>query len=211
MSKILVDSEEYFRLKNNYKELAKRYNAIKAYNNAKLTDDNDASGIKRLYIDLLTKRFNLKDVTIIENNLQQIQQLKDEIKTINKNLNDKEKTIQGLKSTIDNINLEKKILQQNLSKLTKQLNKSNQEKDELNKMIEEFNYVNHKQPKKGISIILTAWQTQKFIEESLDSIEQQTYFANFNDYEILLGIDGCEKTLEKVKKYNTNIEIFVYL
>lgn len=68
------------------------------------------------------------------------------------------------------------------------------------------------QKKEGISICLTAWQTQDYIEECLDSIENQTYFSDFNDYEILLGIDGCKQTLEKVKsiqyKYR-NLRVFI--
>lgn len=67
-------------------------------------------------------------------------------------------------------------------------------------------------PKDGISICLSAWQTQDYIEECLDSIEAQTYFRGFNDYEVLLGIDGCEKTLEKVEsiqyKYR-NLRVFM--
>ena len=51
-----------------------------------------------------------------------------------------------------------------------------------------------------ISIIIAAYKTQDFIEECLDSIENQTYFINNNNYEILLGIDACEETLEKVKE-----------
>jgi glycosyltransferase involved in cell wall biosynthesis len=64
--------------------------------------------------------------------------------------------------------------------------------------------------KKGISVILTAWNTQNYIEDCLDSIQKQTYFKH-NDYEILLGIDNCEKTLNKVKaiqsKYK-NLRVF---
>jgi glycosyltransferase involved in cell wall biosynthesis len=66
--------------------------------------------------------------------------------------------------------------------------------------------------KDGISIIITAWQTQEFIEQCLDSIEFQTYFKNNDRYEILLGIDGCETTLSKVKdikeKYR-NLKVLV--
>ena len=63
-----------------------------------------------------------------------------------------------------------------------------------------------------ISIILTAYKTQDYIEEALDSIENQTYFKNNNNYEILLGVDGCFETLEKVKsirhKYR-NLRVFM--
>lgn len=66
--------------------------------------------------------------------------------------------------------------------------------------------------KQHISICLTAWKTQDYIEECLDSIEKQTYFKDFDGYEVLLGIDGCEDTLEKVKaiqhKYR-NLRVFM--
>lgn len=48
------------------------------------------------------------------------------------------------------------------------------------------------------SIILSAYQTQDFIEECLDSIKKQTYFENNNQYEILVGVDGCSTTLKKL-------------
>lgn len=51
-----------------------------------------------------------------------------------------------------------------------------------------------------ISIILTAYKTEHFIEYCLDSIENQTYFKDNDDYELLLGIDFCEDTLLKVEK-----------
>lgn len=54
-----------------------------------------------------------------------------------------------------------------------------------------------------IQIITTAFNTEKYIEYFLDSIS--------NNYEILLGIDNCEKTLKKVKsiwdKYS-NLKVF---
>ena len=63
-----------------------------------------------------------------------------------------------------------------------------------------------------ISIIITAYQTQNYIEECLDSIEAQTYFINNDDYEVLIGVDGCKKTLKKLleieHKYR-NLSIFI--
>ena len=63
----------------------------------------------------------------------------------------------------------------------------------------------------GITIIITAYHTEKYIEECLDSIANQTWFKNNEEWEILVGIDHCEKTLEKVKsimdKYK-NIRVF---
>lgn len=52
----------------------------------------------------------------------------------------------------------------------------------------------------GVSICLSAWNTQDYIEECLDSIANQTWFKTHDNWEILLGIDACEKTLAKVKE-----------
>lgn len=64
----------------------------------------------------------------------------------------------------------------------------------------------------GVSICLSAWNTQDYIEECLDSIANQTWFKTHDDWEILLGIDACEKTLAKVKeimhKYN-NLSVYM--
>jgi glycosyltransferase involved in cell wall biosynthesis len=66
--------------------------------------------------------------------------------------------------------------------------------------------------KKPISILITAYKAENFIEECLDSIEKQTYFINNNNYEILLGIDNCEDTLKIIKliqyKYR-NLHIYM--
>lgn len=74
----------------------------------------------------------------------------------------------------------------------------------------EFIYINKK--KEPISIIIPAYEAQDFIEECLDSIQNQTYFQNFDDYEILIGVDGCEKTLEKlleIKENYKNLKVFM--
>jgi len=66
--------------------------------------------------------------------------------------------------------------------------------------------------KESISIIITAYQTQNFIEECLNSIENQTYFINNDNYEVLLGIDACRDVLNKVLeiryKYR-NLRVFM--
>jgi glycosyltransferase involved in cell wall biosynthesis len=54
--------------------------------------------------------------------------------------------------------------------------------------------------KKPISIIITAYKSQNFIEDCLNSIEKQTYFNDNNNYEILIGIDCCNDTLVKVNE-----------
>ena len=64
----------------------------------------------------------------------------------------------------------------------------------------------------GITIYITAYKAKDFLKECLDSISNQTYFINNPNYEILLGIDGCEETLEFAKtimeKYN-NLRILM--
>lgn len=70
-------------------------------------------------------------------------------------------------------------------------------------------------PKKyedGVSICLTGYKVEKYVEETLDSIEKQTWFKTHNNWEILLGIDYCYRTLKKVKeimgKYR-NLRVFM--
>ncbi len=61
------------------------------------------------------------------------------------------------------------------------------------------------------SILITAYNTKDFIEQCLESIEKQTYFKDNNEYEILIGIDGCLGTFEKVqqiRKNFRNIKVF---
>jgi glycosyltransferase involved in cell wall biosynthesis len=65
--------------------------------------------------------------------------------------------------------------------------------------------------KKGVSIIISAYNAQDFIEECLDSINNQTYFKNFDEWEVLVGIDGCHDTFEVIKKIQLkykNLRIF---
>ena len=52
----------------------------------------------------------------------------------------------------------------------------------------------------GVSVCISAWETSEYIEECLDSVSNQTWFKEHDNWEILLGIDGCEKTLAKVKE-----------
>lgn len=54
--------------------------------------------------------------------------------------------------------------------------------------------------KKPLSIVISAYDAQDFIGECLDSIENQTYFTNFDDYEILLGVDSCNNTIDTLLK-----------
>lgn len=68
----------------------------------------------------------------------------------------------------------------------------------FNKTGELFNYLPISIDRKPLSIIITAYQTQEFIEECLNSVENQTYFKGNDNYEILVGIDGCQDTLNKL-------------
>lgn len=60
---------------------------------------------------------------------------------------------------------------------------------------------------KKINVIISAYQAVDFIEECLDSIQNQTYKCE----KILLGVDGCEDTLNKIleigNKYS-NLEVY---
>ena len=55
-----------------------------------------------------------------------------------------------------------------------------------------------------ISILIPAHKTQEYIEECLDSIQSQEYLKG-NKYEIILGVDNCEDTLNVVKNIKGKI------
>ena len=66
--------------------------------------------------------------------------------------------------------------------------------------------------KHGISIIITAYKVVKYIKETLDSVFNQIWFNMNNNWEILLGIDGCEETLNyihSIRKNYKNLRIFM--
>jgi glycosyltransferase involved in cell wall biosynthesis len=56
----------------------------------------------------------------------------------------------------------------------------------------------------GITVIIAAYRAEEFIEECLDSILKQQW--DFRMIEVLVGVDGCEATLNKIMeikdKYN---------
>ncbi|MFW6219631.1 MAG: glycosyltransferase domain-containing protein [bacterium] len=56
-----------------------------------------------------------------------------------------------------------------------------------------------------ISIIITAYKSQDFIEECLLSIQNQKYFKNNDNYEILVAVDNDKKTLNKVMTLKSKI------
>lgn len=53
--------------------------------------------------------------------------------------------------------------------------------------------------KDGVSVCITAYNADKYIKECLDSVVSQTWFMNHTDWEIIVGVDGCEKTLNYIK------------
>jgi len=59
----------------------------------------------------------------------------------------------------------------------------------------------------GLSIIVPAWKTEKFINEFLETLYNQTWFEKNNNWEVLIGIDNCENTLNAVNPLH-NTEIF---
>ncbi len=66
--------------------------------------------------------------------------------------------------------------------------------------------------KHGISIIITAYKTEKYIKSTLDSISEQTWFKNHNNWEILVGVDGCNETLKyvhSIMKNYKNLRVFM--
>jgi len=66
--------------------------------------------------------------------------------------------------------------------------------------------------KPKISIFVTAYKSQNYIESCLDSIESQTFFKNNDNFEVLVGVDGCKDTLKKLKKIKhkyRNLRVFM--
>jgi len=67
-------------------------------------------------------------------------------------------------------------------------------------------------PNFGISIIISAYKTAEYIEECLNSIYTQTYFKHNDNFEVLIGVDGCSQTLSTIKqilnKYS-NLRVFM--
>lgn len=68
-----------------------------------------------------------------------------------------------------------------------------------------------KGPGGAISIIIPAWKADGYLRECLDSLQGQTYFADGETYEILLGIDGCKATRKqalKIAKHYEELKIY---
>ena len=159
MSKILVDSEEYFKLKNRINELFETNKKLKekyVYLEKRVGCDADLSVLKET-IDMLRKKQNE-----ISKKLENTQKENDNLKNANKEL-----TLLKNDAETKHNNIQK-------------------ENNELKKMVEELERIpkitdGEVLSKNGISICLTAWQTQNYIEDCLNSIESQTYFKDFGE------------------------------
>ena len=51
----------------------------------------------------------------------------------------------------------------------------------------------------GISVCITAYKAKEFIKETLDSVAAQTWFKTHDNWEIIVGVDGCQETLDYLK------------
>ena len=51
----------------------------------------------------------------------------------------------------------------------------------------------------GVSVCLTGFKVQDYVEETLDSVAAQTWFKTHDNWEMIVGIDGCQASLDKVK------------
>lgn len=58
---------------------------------------------------------------------------------------------------------------------------------------------------KKISIIIPAYNVDEFIEECLDSVINQKYLSSYS-YEILVGVDGCNETKNRVLEIKDTYE-----
>jgi len=54
--------------------------------------------------------------------------------------------------------------------------------------------------RKKVSILITAFNTSKYIEACLNSIETQLYFKDNDKFEVIVGVDACQKTYQKLLK-----------
>ena len=56
----------------------------------------------------------------------------------------------------------------------------------------------------GVSVCITAYKSDKYIKECLDSIMNQTWFKTHDNWEVIVGVDGCEKTLHYLQSIMEN-------
>ena len=62
------------------------------------------------------------------------------------------------------------------------------------------------------TILISTFNNVDYIEECLDSIENQTYYKNKDiNFQVLVGVDGCQKTYEKImsiKDKYRNLDVY---
>lgn len=58
--------------------------------------------------------------------------------------------------------------------------------------------------REGVTVCITAYKAKDYIKECLDSVAKQTWFENNDNFEIIVGIDGCKETLEYMKTIMNN-------
>ena len=66
--------------------------------------------------------------------------------------------------------------------------------------------------KEGVSICIAAYKSKDYIKECLDSVVNQTWFKTHDNWEIIVGVDGCEETLEYLKAimhYYKHLRVFM--
>lgn len=65
----------------------------------------------------------------------------------------------------------------------------------------------------SVSIIMTAYKARRFIKQAIDSVYSQTYFKTHDKWELLIGVDDCEETLDYLKslmnKYDHHLRVFM--
>ncbi|NPV13178.1 MAG: glycosyltransferase [Ignavibacteria bacterium] len=154
----------------------------------KMPETKHGSELRRTYTKIMNENKNIK-----------IEAKKNEIKKIEE-MDELDVKILGMLE-----DMEKRELKDKIERLEERINII----DNRLKYIETNKSTEDKLP---LSIIITAYQTENYIEECLDSIENQTYFNNNNNYEILIGVDNCAKTLKKLEEIKSkyrNIKIYM--
>ena len=87
----------------------------------------------------------------------------------------------------------------NVKESYKYLDLYNSQLKDLKKDIE-----NNKKKDIGVSICITAYKAKEHIKETLDSVISQTWFQKYNNWEILVGVDGCRDTLKYLSTIMNN-------
>lgn len=59
--------------------------------------------------------------------------------------------------------------------------------------------------KKLVNVIIPAYKAHDFIERCLNSVYQQTWFRN-NNFAVIVCVDGCQKTLEKLQEIKSKYQ-----